>query len=73
MTWTASFYYVFLYLACFVVNTYVIFILVCWILMAYASLAIYLLYLQDYKRDSTAVSKRRDDYRQVYIVIMESK
>ena len=26
MTWTASFYYVFLYLACFVVNKYVIFI-----------------------------------------------
>ena len=26
MTWTASFYYFFLYLACFVVSTYVIFI-----------------------------------------------
>ena len=27
MAWTASFYYVFLHLACFVVSTYVIFIL----------------------------------------------
>ena len=37
-----SFYYVFLYLACFVVSTYVIFIWVCWILMAYASSTTYL-------------------------------
>ena len=37
MTWTASFYYIFLYLACFFVSTYVIFIWVCWILIAYAS------------------------------------
>ena len=36
MTWNACFYYVFLYLACFVVITYVMFIWVCWILMAYA-------------------------------------
>ena len=35
MTWTASFYYVFLYLACFVASTYVIFIWVIWILIAY--------------------------------------
>ena len=35
MTWTASFYYIFLYLACFFVSTYVIFIWVIWILMAY--------------------------------------
>ena len=32
---TASFYYVFLYLACFVVSTYEIFIWVIWVLMAY--------------------------------------
>ena len=42
MTWTASFYYVSLYLACFVVSAYVIFIWVCWILMAYASSRAYL-------------------------------
>ena len=35
MTWTPSFYYVFLYLACFVASTYVIFIWVIWILIAY--------------------------------------
>ena len=35
LTWTASFYYVFLYLACFLVSTYVTFIWVIWILMAY--------------------------------------
>ena len=33
----------FLYLACFFVSAYVIFILVCWILMAYASSTTYLL------------------------------
>ena len=43
MTWTASFYYVFLYLACFVVRTYVIFISVGWMLMVYASSTTYLL------------------------------
>ena len=32
----------FLYLACFVISTYVIFISVCWILMAYESSATYL-------------------------------
>ena len=42
MTWTASFYYVFSYLACFVGSTCMIFSLVCWILMAYASSATYL-------------------------------
>ena len=43
MTWTASFYYVFLCLACFVVSTYdVIFIWVCRILMAYTSSTTYL-------------------------------
>ena len=41
-TWTASFYYLCLYLACFVVSTFVIFIWVCWILMAYAISATYL-------------------------------
>ena len=35
MTWTTSFYYVSLYLACFVVSIYVIFIWVIWILKAY--------------------------------------
>ena len=42
MTWNASFYYIFLYLASFLVSTYVIFISVCWILMAYASSTIHL-------------------------------
>ena len=42
MTCTASFYYVFWYLGCFVVRTYMIFISVCWILMVYASSATYL-------------------------------
>ena len=42
MTWTVSFYYVSLYLACFVVSVYVIFIWVCQILMAYASSRAYL-------------------------------
>ena len=42
MTWTASFYYVFLYLACFVISTYAIFTWVCCILMAYASSTTYL-------------------------------
>ena len=42
MTRTASFCYVSLYLACFVVSAYVIFIWVCWILMAYASSRAYL-------------------------------
>ena len=42
MTWTASFYCVFLHLACFVVNTYMIFISVCWILMSYSSSTTYL-------------------------------
>ena len=37
MTWTTSFYYVFLYLTCFILSTYAIFIRVCWFLMAYAS------------------------------------
>ena len=36
-TCSALFYYIFLYLACFFVSTYVIFIWVCWILIAYAS------------------------------------
>ena len=43
MTWPASFCYVFLYLACFVVSTYVIFISVCRILIACESSATYLL------------------------------
>ena len=42
MIWTASDYYNFLYLACFVLSTYVIFISVCWILMAHASSTTYL-------------------------------
>ena len=41
-TWMESFYYVFMYLACFVVSEYDIFIYVCWIPMAYASSTKYL-------------------------------
>ena len=71
MTWTASFYYVFLYLACFAVSTYVIFIWVCWILMVYASPQ--QIYLQDYRRHLVAVSQRRNDHMQLDIIIMEGK
>ena len=46
MALTVSFYYVFLYLACFIVSTYVTFIWVYWILMGFASSTTYLLRLQ---------------------------
>ena len=55
-TWT-GFYYVLLYLACFVLSTYLIFIWVWWSPI----------------RHSVAVSQRRNDHMQVYITIMESK
>ena len=37
MTYTVSFYYVFLYLDCFLISTYRIFVGVSWILKAYGS------------------------------------
>ena len=67
MIWFASFYYVFLYLAYFVVSAYVIFIRVCWILMVYTSSATYLL-----TRLQNNFS-RRNDHMQVHIIIMEGK
>ena len=58
-------YYVILYLACFVVNTF----------MWYLSMLDLnnSIYLQDYRRHSVAVSQRRNDHIQVYIIITEDK
>ena len=61
--WTASFYYVFLYLACFVVSTYVIFIWVCWIPVGYASLITCL--FTRFRRHS--VGQSRNDHMQAYV------
>ena len=61
----------FLYLACFVVGTYVVFIWVYWILMAYASSITYL--LTRLQKTSVAVSERKNDHMQVYIIIMIGK
>ena len=62
--------YVFLYLACFVVSTYVIFLS----LLDYNGLYKFNnIYLQDYIRRSVAVSQRRNDHMQVHIIIMYGK
>ena len=62
MTWTVSSYYVFLYLACFVVSAYLFQVQVQ-----------QHIYLQDCRRHLVAVSQRRNDHMQVYIIIMEDK
>ena len=64
-----------LYLACFVVSTYKIFVWVIWILTTYLfwQRAQKHIYLQDYRRHSVAASQRRNDHMQVYINIMEGK
>ena len=67
MTCTALFYYVFLYLACFVVGTYVIFICVCWILMAYTNSTTNIFIHKITEENYVAVSRRGNDQMQVYI------
>ena len=65
-TWTAPFYYDFLYLACFAVSPYVIFICdmryIQWFMQVQQHI-----YLPDYRIHSVAVSQRRN------ILIIEGK
>ena len=71
MAWAASFYCVFSYLACFVVSRYKIFIWVRRVLMAYASLTTCL--FTRLQKTLVALSQRRNDHMQVYIIIMYGK
>ena len=57
----------FLYLACFVVSTYVIFICVCWILMAYTNSTTNIFINKMTEENYVAVSRRGNDQMQVYI------
>ena len=53
--------------ACFFVSTYLIFVWVCWILIAYTSTTTH---LQDYRRYSVDVRQRKNDHMQTYIIII---
>ena len=62
MTRTASFYYLFLYQASFVVSTYLLKVQVQ-----------QHIYLRDNKRHSVAMSQRRNNHMHVYVIILEGK